>query len=77
MSIVERAVDLARERWTLRALINWTVVGQLSRNTSELRRSTAVVYHSDHQALSTAGFCRAGQLATADTQYSDMRYTSY
>jgi len=26
-----------------------------------------LVYHSNHQALSTARFCRAGQLATADT----------
>ena len=30
-------------------------------------RSTAVVYCRDCQALSTARFCRAGQLATADT----------
>ena len=34
-------------------------------NTSELRRSTTVVYHRDRQALSTARFCRADQLATA------------
>jgi len=26
-----------------------------------------LIYHSNHQALSTARFCRAGQLATADT----------
>jgi len=32
----------------------------------ELRRLTTVVYHRDHQALSTAQFCRSGQLATAD-----------
>ena len=36
-------------------------------NTSELRRSTTIVYRRDHQALSTARFCRAGQLAAADT----------
>jgi len=36
-------------------------------NTSKIRRSTAVVYQSDRQALSTARFRRAGQLATADT----------
>ena len=35
--------------------------------TSELRRSTAVVYRSDHRARSTGRFCRAGQLATVDT----------
>jgi len=33
----------------------------------ELRRSTTIFYHTDHQALSTARFCRTGQLATADT----------
>jgi len=31
-----------------------------SSNTSELRRSTAVDYHSDRQALFTARFRRAG-----------------
>jgi len=36
-------------------------------NASELRRSTAVVYHSDRRALSTVRLRRAGQLATADT----------
>ena len=33
----------------------------------ELRRSTAVVYHSERQAVSTARFHQAGQLATVDT----------
>ena len=46
------------------SVINWTVVCQLS--WQYLRRSTTVVYHSDRQALSTARFRRAGQLATAD-----------
>jgi len=31
-------------------------------------RSTAVVYHSDRQALSAAQLGRASQLATADTR---------
>ena len=31
------------------------------------RRSTTVVYRTDRQALSTAQFCRAAQLATAAT----------
>ena len=35
--------------------------------TSELRQATAVVYDTNHQALSTARFRRADQLATADT----------
>jgi len=34
-----------------------------------LRRSTAVVYHSDRKALSTACVRQAGLLATADTCY--------
>jgi len=36
-------------------------------NTSGLRRSTAVVYHSDRRALSAARFRRVVLLATADT----------
>ena len=32
-----------------------------------LRRSTTIVYRTDRQALSTARFCRTGQLATSDT----------
>jgi len=35
----------------------------------KLRRSTTVVYRRDRQALSTARFCCAVQLATADTYY--------
>ena len=38
-------------------VINWQ---------SSIRRSTARVYHANHQAVSTALFRRAGQLATAD-----------
>jgi len=42
----------------------------------ELRRSTAVVCHSDRQALSAARFRRAGLSATADTccVYMDSGY---
>ena len=36
-----------------------------------------LVYHSDRQALSTARFCRAVQLATADTTCSFNWYVSY
>jgi len=53
--------------------------GRLERNKLDRRRSTELtitpssdgrplVYHSNHQALSTAQFRRAGQLATADTR---------
>jgi len=70
ISIVERAINLARERWTGRSErdkldCRWST--KLINNTSELRRLTTVVYRRDRQALSTARFCRAGQLATADT----------
>ena len=37
-----------------------------SKLTIPRRSSDAVVYHSDRQALSTARYRRAGQLATAD-----------
>ena len=67
ISIVERAINLARERWTLRAWSTGPSSVNLINNTSELRRSTTLVYRRDRQALSTARFCRAGQLATAGT----------
>jgi len=49
--------------------------GQSKRDKLDRRRSAVgavavarpLVYHSNHQALSTAQFCRTGQLATADT----------
>jgi len=41
--------------------------GRLVDNTSEIRRSTTVVYRRDRQAMLTAGFCLASQFATADT----------
>ena len=46
-------------------------------NTSELRRSTTIVYRTDYQALSTARFCRTGQLATADTWFRTCRTSSF
>ena len=67
ISIVERAINLARERWTLTAWSTGPSSVNLINNTSELRRSTTLVYRRDRQALSTARFCRAGQLATAGT----------
>jgi len=45
------------------SMINWAVVGL--KLTMPLT-STTVVYRADHQALSTARFCRTGQLAAAD-----------
>jgi len=44
-------------------MINWTIVGQLPPNSD----SRPLVYHTNHSALSTARFRRAGLLATADT----------
>jgi len=46
-------------------------------NTSELRRSTTIVYRRDRQALSTARFCRTGQLATADTWFRPCRTSNF
>ena len=62
----KRVIDLARQG------------GRSERDKLGRRRSTTLtispssdsrplVYHSNHQALSTARFCRAGLLATADT----------
>jgi len=62
-SIVETCYQLSSRKADAQSVINWTVVVD---NTSELRRQTTVVYHSDRQALSTARYSRSGQLATAD-----------
>ena len=64
-SIVERAINLVREKVDAQSVISWTIVCQLS--WQYFRRSTTVFYRRDHRTLSTARFCRAGQLATADT----------
>ena len=59
--IIKRAINLAGERW----MLVWTAVCQLNWQYLRLRRSTAIVYRTGHQALSTiARFC---QLATDDT----------
>jgi len=55
-------------------VINWTVVNQLG--WQYLRRSTAAVYHTDRQALSTARLRRMGQLATADTCFTKQQLTT-
>jgi len=65
ISIVETCYQLSSRKVDAQSVINWTVVGQLS--PLYLRRSTTIVYRIDRQALSTARFCRTGQLATADT----------
>ena len=39
--------------------------------------STTIVYRTDRQALSTARFCRTGQLATADTWIRTCRISSF
>jgi len=63
----KRVIDLARERWT------HTQCDKLDRrlSTKLIMPSSSdarpLVYHSNRQALSTAQFRRAGQLATADT----------
>ena len=57
---LEEGVHSERDK-TEQSLVNWVD------NTFALRRSTTVVYRTDRRALSTARFCRAGRLATADT----------
>jgi len=65
----KRAINLARERWTPKSVINWTVVGQLSRQylraptldrCSLSQRSSSSVYStvlSRGSFLATAGTC--------------------
>jgi len=77
ISIVETCYQLSSRKVDAQSVINWAVVGQLSDITSELRRSTTVVYRTDRQALSTARFCRTGQLATADTRFRTSRTSSF
>ena len=51
ISIIERAINLARERWTLRARDKLDRRWSTKSNTSELRRSTTVVYHRDRRTF--------------------------
>ena len=69
----KRAINLDRERCTL----YWTVVVNYVYNTSELRRSTTIIYHTDRQALSTARFCHADQSATAEAWFRPCRTSSF
>ena len=62
ISIVEMYHQLNSAKLDAQSMINWTVTSQLVGHTS-----TTVVYHRDHQALSTARFHHAGQLVTANT----------
>jgi len=67
ISIVETCYQLSLRNVDAQSVINWTVVGQLSWQYLPSSDARPLVYHSNHQALSTAQFNRAGQLATADT----------
>jgi len=62
MSIVEICYQFSSTKMDVQTVINWSVVGHLTIATW----STAIVYHSDSQALSTAWCRRAGPLPTAD-----------
>jgi len=77
ISIVEACYKLSSRKVDAQSVINWAVVGQLVYNTSDLRRSTTVVYRTDRQALFIVRFCRAGQLATADTWFRTCRTSSF
>jgi len=64
---MERVINLARERWTLRAWqtgLSWQYFRASTLDCCSLSQSD-----TDSQAVSTARFRRAGQLATADTCY--------
>jgi len=64
---MERVINLARERWTLRAWqtgLSWQYFRDSTLDCCSLSQSD-----TDSQAVSTARFRRAGQLATADTCY--------
>ena len=78
ISIVETCYQLSSRKVDAESVINYAVVGPLSRyNTSELRRSTTIVCRTDYQALSTARFCCTGQLARADTWFRTCRTSSF
>ena len=64
---MERVINLARERWTLRAWqtgLSWQYFRASTLDCCSLSQSD-----TDSQATSTARFRREGQLATADTCY--------
>ena len=61
----------------IRTFVFRTCVFSRPDNAFELRRSTTIVYRTDRQALSTARFCRMGQLATADTWFRTCRTSSF
>jgi len=79
ISMVEKCYQLSSRKVDAQSVIviNWAVVDQLVDNTSELWRFTTIVYRTDRQALSTARFCRTGQLATAYTWFRTCRTTSF
>ena len=77
ISIVETCYQLSSRMVDADSVIIWAVVGQLDDNTSELRHSITIVYRTDRQALSTARFCRTGQLATVDTWFRTCRTSSF
>ena len=66
ISIVKMCYQLSSKKVDAHSMKNWTVVGQLSWQYLRAWCSTAVVYHSKRQALSTARFRCVGQLVTAD-----------
>jgi len=63
ISIVETWYQLSSRKEDAQSVINWAVVGQLSRQYPEVRRSTTIVYRTDRQALFTAQFCSTGRVA--------------
>ena len=77
ISIVETCINLAREV-VAQSMINWVVVRRSTKSiippSSDAR---PLVYCRDRQALSTARFCRTGQLAATDTLFRTCRTSSF
>jgi len=61
--MVEACCQLSSTKVDAQSVTNWAVVGQLSWQYLE----APTLDRCDRQAMSTARFCRTGQLATADT----------
>jgi len=77
ISIVETCYQLSSRKVDAHSVINWAVVGQLSRQ--YLRAPTPDHYSLSHRSSSTvySTICRTGQLATADTWFRTCRTSSF
>ena len=78
ISIVETCYQLSSRKVDAQSVINWAVVGQLSR--WHFRAPTLdhyIYFIAQIVSATTARFCRTGQLATADTWFRTCRTSSF